>query len=199
MHAACSTSRRLGLHETCAIPPSEVDAESAERRKLFWSLYYLDKQRIFLDGLPGELYLFDSDLELPPCDIEKLQNQCNNASLHMMSIWEQVYIKLYSPRASRCEASIRDEQATRLLELCRDWRSRYDHLLGMSEGSSTATVCLKLELRYCYHISHILIRRCFSDVGVYSELLSHARAALGIITCLSKAKYNADSLATLAR
>ena len=173
----------MGLQQDCSSSLNTPDEALLERHKCFWTLYFLDKKRVFLTGRPCSIYLFDSDTNLPKCDLNTLPNQIRTSHLHMTSIWEQSYIKLYSPRSLRQNADTRNDQSAQLHELCREWVSQYESLLSKPSQQEDMTVtCLRLELRFCYFVTLVLILRCNNKFDSRKQVIEYSRSALRIIT-----------------
>ena len=192
----------MGLHRApCNINDNQIGSNASyERKRLFCALYVLDKQRVFLSGQPCDIYLFDSDLAILGCDSTEPANQCRFAHLHMMTLWEEIYINLYSPRSLRSSTNSRDSQVTRLNTLVQDWESHYEHLLSQSiEAEAAVATCLRAELRFSYHMALILIQRCHSKGIERKEEYTHARAVLKLLIGIALGPISTASFALLAR
>ncbi|KAF3767099.1 hypothetical protein M406DRAFT_328203 [Cryphonectria parasitica EP155] len=174
----------------------------------------MDKQRVFLTGDPCDLYHFDSDLDLwksttaTSSDVESPSRKLVDAFDDMMIIWEEVYLNLYSARATAAGAVNSSTQVINLLKRLSDWRSRHSRKMEtrsargsynekLTAPNMTHTLYdhnidefsfMRLELAYCYHVTHVLILRCSRrrDQQAQAVLLSHARSCLRVIVEMSK-------------
>ncbi|KAI1411056.1 hypothetical protein F5Y13DRAFT_201587 [Hypoxylon sp. FL1857] len=189
-HAACQVGRTLGL------PRSErrgngADENSAERKRLFRVLYALDKQRVFASGQPCDLYSFDSDLVLAPSAEHELPGRkLINAFDHMMEIWEEIYLALYSSRAIASGKAYRAQQVRRIAQLIDGWHEQNHKFLEATFLDGTAElVNLQLELKYCYHVTQVLaLCHDRQNERTQQQLRNHDRTCLKLIIeagCLS--------------
>ena len=197
---ACQLIRSMGLQQSHSISlgPSDLDTE---RRNIFWALYVMDKQRVFMNGRPCDLYLFDSDIQLPIHDDASALQRYNLAHIHMMTLWEEVYVSLYSSRALRKGDIQRQEQICRLKSLVQRWTAQHNDLIdGSEEDDSSVTTFIRLELMYCSHVIHILMYRyrC-QDHSNEQQWRTSAHAALKIISNLRSVDPTLSQAALLGR
>lgn len=192
-YAACKLARSVGLHR-CVGMVSESALQT--RQRLFWILYAMDKTRVFLSGHSPDLYLFDSEFQ--PCPFTSKMSpemQLHTAAAHMMAIWEEIYIGLYSARAVRLGAEHRRDQVHRLNRLC-DERLP---LLPSLVSPDTSLRLMMLEIKYCYHVTKILIHRCDRTAEQWQNTREHAVAALQAITDVFEEPVTPGSCVVLGR
>lgn len=196
---SCHIVRFMGLQQYHGLK-TDLSSLQAERRNLFWMLYAMDKQRVYLTGQPCDLYLFDSDMQQLKCDGPTPIQKFFLAHVHMMSLWEEVYISLYSLRASRKGASYRQEQVMRLSSLLRNWGFQHKQALGNpTQIENSLEASLRRELRYCFHVGQILIHRCHEQESSRQQRVGNARAALHIIKSLYEDNHSISGVAVLGR
>ncbi|QIW98400.1 hypothetical protein AMS68_003918 [Peltaster fructicola] len=125
-----------------------IDTEEEEIDRIFWTVYALDKQRAFLTGKACDLYLFDCAVSpIPPTT----NNTLHIAKAHLMSLWEEIWIALYSVRALKCtmqERALRTAQLSTKLQI---WFERYSMSLQATislQAPLTSVATLGLELQY---------------------------------------------------
>lgn len=196
---ACYVVKFMGLQQSHGLRSSTPDMD-AERRNIFWALYAMDKQRVFMTGQPCDIYLFDSDIQLRHSGSEPAAQQYRLAYLHMMTLWEDIYLSLYSSRAARKGILHRHSQVLRLSNRFQNWATQHNQLLckPVVEKASAMTN-LRLELRYSFHVGHILIHRSHSQDSSKQQRINSARAALNIINELRAASPTLSSVAVLGR
>lgn len=161
----------------------------------------MDKFRTFLTGRPCDLYLFDSAIHLNNgTNDESPDARLNCAFDHMMRIWEEVYLTLYSTRASLAGARIRAQRVSSMRDLAASWAQRYGGLMEIADSGLAPDMFPRcLELKYCYHVTQVLILRCDRRDHVQRQLLDHARACLRVITSIASMPATTLGLAALAR
>lgn len=174
--AACKLARSMGLHRCVGMVN---DSALEARQRLFWILYTMDKTRVFLSGHSPDLYLFDSDFQ-PRLSTAQMPvtSQLRSAAAHMMAVWEEIYIGLYSARAVRLGAEHRLDQVHRLDRQCDECLPLISSQLSRDPGLRL----MQLEIRYCYHVSKILIHRCHRMAEEWQKTHEHAVSALQTIT-----------------
>ena len=194
--------RSTGLNLARRPPPASWEKMN-QSEKLFWAMYMLDKQRVFFNGHPCDLYLFDSDLQLASCrDDATYAERLNAASVHLMAIWEEIFIALYSCRGSRSSTAHRSRQAEMLRNLVNEWGLQHHTVINQlsSLEERPGSDPLQIELKYTYHATQILINRCDSSEESQQQILFHARSALKIIHLLASAQpLTASHLVALER
>ncbi|KAI1370678.1 hypothetical protein F4677DRAFT_451188 [Hypoxylon crocopeplum] len=202
LQAACHVGRMLGLHLSKA-DDRKLGENPSERERVFQVLYSMDKQRVFLTGDPCDLYHFDSDLELCTSKSDEVKSPCRRlvaAIDGMMIIWEEVYLKLYSARAIAAGAEYLSSQVAGLMQLLTKWHEYHPGVLETNASGSSFTenlvgsnihhslevddlISLQLEVRYCYHVTHVLVLRCerSRDERAQVQMRHHARTCLQLI------------------
>ncbi|OTA88250.1 hypothetical protein M434DRAFT_399084, partial [Hypoxylon sp. CO27-5] len=200
-HAACQVGRTLGLPRSkCS--ENSTDGNSAERERLFRVLYALDKQRVFASGQPCDLYSFDSDLVLTPAfEYDSPIRKLNNAFDHMMEIWEEIYLALYSSRAVASGKAHRVRHARRLAQLIDEWYEQHQKLMEATFMDDTAELGnLQLELKYCYHVTQVLILCHDRQNGcTQRQLRDHDRTCLRLMNEVGSLPTNGSRIALLGR
>ncbi|KAI0847319.1 hypothetical protein F5Y00DRAFT_271257 [Daldinia vernicosa] len=198
---ACQVGLTLGLHRSRT---SEDDAghEQTEWERLFRVLYALDKQRAFMSGQTCDLHLFDSDLTLSSIsDNELPSRRLNNAFDHMMEIWEEIYLSLYSSRANTAGEAYRVRQARRMTQLVDEWNQQNHELIAATLPEDIAGLAnVQLELNYCYHVTQVLcLRHDRRDEPAQHQMRNHARICLRLISEAGSPSLTTASLALLDR
>ncbi|TGJ87664.1 hypothetical protein E0Z10_g1096 [Xylaria hypoxylon] len=197
---ACHLARIVGLHRSRT---SEGDAqvlEKGDRDRLFRVLYAMDKYRTFLTGHPCDLYLFDCEGELDVIAEESPSTKLNHAFDHIMRIWEEIYLTLYSKRASVAGAKARAQRVSSMTDLALSWAQRYGGLMEPTDsGFESKLVSRRLELKYCYHITQVLILRCDGRSHIQRQMLDHSRACIRVIASIANMPVTTVGLASLAR
>lgn len=196
---ACYVVKFMGLQQSHGLRSGTPDID-AERRNIFWALYAMDKQRSFMTGQPCDLYLFDSDIQLRHSESGPVAQHFTLAYIHMMSLWEDIYMSLYSSRAARKGIPHRHSQVHRLSNRFQNWGTQHSQLLSKPVAEKVSPMTnLRLELRYCFHVGHILIHRCHSQDSSKQQRINSARAALSIIHELRTATPTISGIAVLGR
>ena len=195
----CHVARFMGLQQWNR-RWSDQPAMDAERINLFWTLFVNDKQRAFLTGQPCDLYLFDSDLRLQKPVAENSPQYFQLAHVHLMSLWEEVYLSLYSLRAARKGVVHRQEQVIKMNALLGNWNFQYKDLLNKPSSEDTPLIAnLRLELRYAFNISQILVHRCHPQESSRHQVLTSSRAALTIIRDVHQSDFTPGGTYLLCR
>ncbi|KAJ5601531.1 hypothetical protein N7510_011065 [Penicillium lagena] len=161
----------------------------------------MDKQRTYVAGQPFDLHFYDSDVRLLQTSTsnDSLQ-QGRKAHIHMMAIWEDIYIHLYSLRALRSSSTHRQHHIANLDRLCRNWYSRHSALLTTRcNTEKSALECWHIELKYAFHIGQILVHRCSNEEGSQQVALVNSRAALQIIRDVFQSKHSQGSIWLLSK
>ncbi|KAF2107796.1 hypothetical protein BDV96DRAFT_295048 [Lophiotrema nucula] len=177
----CQMARAMGLQQSHSNNVSDTVARS-ERSNLFWTLYRMDKQRCMMTGQPCDLYLFDSDIQFGTCGSILPMRPLLTAHSHMMSLWEDIYVSLYSKRAFRRGQSQRIEQSRNLEKSFEAWRAENRSIMSdPSTENIPETAIMILELRYCFEVGKTLIYRSFDSATDRQHCVDSSKAALGII------------------
>lgn len=199
-HLACHVAKSMGLQRRpadCADFPPEVNEL---RTRLFWELYVMDKERTFITGVPCDLYFFDSDIQLHEDETGVSIQRYAVARYHIMSLWEEVYVSLYSSRAVRTEIWQRSQQVSRLHDMFRDWGFKYKALLKAHVGPEEGTIdCFQLELKYCFHVGQILIHHCGQEETNKKQRLNSMYFALNLIQEVHRKSLSLAHFALLGR
>ncbi|KAI0814542.1 hypothetical protein GGR55DRAFT_632237 [Xylaria sp. FL0064] len=198
---ACHLARIIGLHRSTTPERDAQGLESGDRDRLFRVLYTLDKCRTFLTGQPCDLYIFDAEIQPDNATGGESPNtRVNYAFDHMMRIWEEIYLTLYSTRASLAGVKARAQRASAMNDLVVSWTQRYGELLEPTDsGLDLKLEPRRLELSYCYHITQVLILRCDWRSHIQQQMLDHSRACLRIIASIANKPVTTPGLASLAR
>ena len=181
---ACQVAKSMGLQRrpTNNSQYCQSEEEDARRTQLFWALYVMDKERTFMTGVPCDLYYFDSGIQLIEEDPGTTLRHFSMAQYHLMLLWEETYVSLYSSRAMRSASALRHRQVSRLSTLFREWGLRHKTLLNATCDIDDIRHCLQLELKYCFHIGQILIlQNCRRDENSRERRISSMYSALDII------------------
>jgi hypothetical protein len=172
------------------------DGALEARQRLFWIMYAMDKTRVFLSGHSPDLYLFNSEFQpCLPTPQMPFESKLHSAAAHLMAVWEEIYIGLYSARAVRMGAEYRHNQIDRLDRLC-------DECLPLVPSQVSRALGLRLmqlEIKYCYHISKMLIHRCHRAAEEWQTTREHAVSALQSITDVFEEPVTPGSCVVLGR
>ena len=199
---ACSIAKSMGFQR---IRPGNSDPThstiDAERASLFWTLYVMDKERSFMSGIPPDLYLFDSDARLGAQDTGGYTlAHYRVARIHMMSLWEEVHISLYSSRVRREKTPQIDNTISKLNSRLTAWAYQHVDLLNESVPPDGPWFpYLRQELKYVFHVAQILIHRCSTSNVSKQCRMAHSRAALNIIKDIHGAAPSLRGAALLRR
>ena len=199
-HLACHVAKSMGLQRRPA-NHADLSPEVHElRSQLFWLLYVMDKERAFMTGGPCDLYFFESDMQLHEEETGISMQHYATAHYHIMSLWEEVYVHLYSSRAMRTESSQRSQQVSRLHSLFRNWGFKYKALLKAHLGPEEFTKdCFQLELKYCFHVGQILIHHCGREEANKEQCLNSMYFALNLIQEVDRKRFSLAHFALLGR
>ena len=199
-HMACLVAKSMGLHRLPSDSTRATTEENAERTDLFWALYVMDKERVFMTGQPCDFYLFDTDMQLLECEIECTPQHYTVAHNYLMSLWEEIYVSLYSSGARRKGLRRRFKQVTKLSKLFRNWGCKYSVLLKTPLAvEASAKDCFRLELKYCFHVGQILIHRCGREETSKQQRISSVYSALNIIKDIHGSSSSISKVALLGR
>ncbi|KAI1382639.1 uncharacterized protein F4822DRAFT_440933 [Hypoxylon trugodes] len=205
-NVTCQVGRAIGLHR--AIPhrqSGEVNASHdsiKDRERLFRVLYALDKQRVFMTGQPCDLHMFDSDHQIGPDQSqEQLGHPLNNAFDHLMMIWEEIYLNLYTSRASGADVETRARHMQLVTSSLGAFAQKYVGLRSaFSINDITNIDPLQMELVYAYCVSQVLILRCErGNEQTRDKMHELARSSLKLLIKVCKAPLTIARLALLAR
>ncbi|KAI3320500.1 hypothetical protein HD806DRAFT_235010 [Xylariaceae sp. AK1471] len=197
----CHLGRIVGLHRSRSSRGDSQGPDSGNRERLFKVLYAMDKHRVFLTGHSCDLYLFDSDIQLGDgAEKGSTSMRLNSAFDHIMRIWEELYLTLYSTRASVAGTSFRAQHVSAVMNLLDSWTQQHGGLMEPANSRSEPDLdARRLELKYCYHITQVLALRCDRRGHVQKQMLDHSRACLRVIADISNMPVTTLSLASIAR
>ncbi|KAI1357030.1 hypothetical protein F5Y01DRAFT_321340 [Xylaria sp. FL0043] len=197
--AACQVGRIMGVHR---LKDHDQDKSADIRGRLFRVLYALDKTRVFMTGQPCDLHLFDSDQRIgPDHSRQDYDHPISDAFDHLMTIWEEIYLNLYSLWAMRSGMDTRLNQIHFVVRSVDRFSQTHSKLLSLSSLNVTAeTDLLRIELLYGYQVSRILILRCDHDnEKSLTSMRDLARSSLGLILKVGKPTLTTGRVALLAR
>ncbi|KAI0151737.1 hypothetical protein GGR57DRAFT_171545 [Xylariaceae sp. FL1272] len=207
-HAACHVGRAMGLHRLRDAAKTEksasIESSEKERRRLFRILYTLDKHRVFMTGHPCDLYSFDSDHHVGPNIHDKEDDDpVNNAFGHLMTIWEEIYLNLFTSRATSVSAEMRAHKVRAVISSLDGFA--HMHAAALAASSSTAEEAadaklLGMELMYAYQVSQILVLRCDETSDQSKEKARElARTSLKLLLEVCEPPLTTARFALLAR
>ena len=182
----------MGLHRSVGMDETALQS----RERLYWILYGMDKSRVFLSGNPPDLHFFDSEFQprLSTADSSP-EMQLHATAAYMMTVWEEIYIGLYSARAVRSGAEYRRDQVHRLQRLCDEALPLIPSLRSHKPGLRL----MQLEIKYCYHVSKCLIHRCDRTAEQWQITHDHVVSALQTITDVFEEPATPSSCLVLSR
>lgn len=150
-----------------------------EAERLYKVLYSLDKQRTFTTGQPCNMYSFESDLHTSGKPTSHALD-VPDATMDMMSIWEAIYLTLYSSKSKSATQAQRSSQVLSIKDSLEQWNTRFCNT--RTSTHSRTNVHLRIELEYYRHTTMVLILRIAQEDDVGSkQLREHCRRAL---TCI---------------
>ncbi|KAM0431868.1 hypothetical protein ACHAPT_005121 [Fusarium lateritium] len=130
--SAASHCQILGYHrESTHQKDSSGNADS--KRRLFWTLYLLDKSSSLLLGRAAKFQDFDIDAGYPalsPDPAQRPWDECLHLSIRLAKIQGQVYDRLYSAGALRATPTERKKHIDSLTLDLHKWRENIDQLDG---------------------------------------------------------------------
>ncbi|RAL03099.1 uncharacterized protein BO80DRAFT_423101 [Aspergillus ibericus CBS 121593] len=200
-HATSQTVKSMGLQQHNSSGCASLSTADEERRDLYWAVFVMDKQRTYMAGRPFDLHFYDSDVQLLRTMAgQSLVQHYRTAHVHMMAVWEEIYIYLYSARAFRRGPAYRQSQIAKLDGMTRSWYARNGSLLAQSgPAEMSALEGWRLELKYAFHIGQVLVHRFSRDQSSQHVALANSRAALRIICEVYHTKQTEASISLLAR
>ena len=193
----CQLSKQMGLHERGVVGANPTPSD-VERQNVLWVLYSVDKQRIFMRGPPCRIYLFECHIQLPQA--KNSGQTLVAANLRLTCLVEGVYRHLYSPKASRNDTRIRQNNANRLNMRLENLVRQFEDTLTSAEQGSNVEMMLSLQLRYAFYVTELLIHSKATDDQSKVRRLDISRKALNIVQRLSSGSSMFDGyLAVLER
>lgn len=200
-HVTSQAVKSTGLQLWESTENDNISDLDQERRDLYWVVFGMDKQRTYISGRPLDLHFYDSDVRMfQLMTSQTLAERCWKAHVHMMAVWEEIYIYLYSFQAFRRGPAYRQSQIPKLDSLSRGWYARNGSLFSKTvpaEGSVANFWCI--ELKYVFHIGQVLVHRFSSDAGSQQVTQSNSRATLTLICDVFNAKQTEASISLLVR
>ncbi|KAJ6090093.1 hypothetical protein N7467_005309 [Penicillium canescens] len=191
-YSACQLSRSMGLHRSVGVDETALQS----RERLYWILYGMDKSRVFLSGNSPDLHFFDSEFQPRQSTADSSpEMQLHATAAYMMTVWEEIYIGLYSARAVRSGAEYRRDQVHRLQRLCDEALPLIPSLRSHNPGLRL----MQLEIKYCYHVSKSLIHRCDRTAEQRQITHDHAVSALQIMIDVFEESATPSSCLVLGR
>ncbi|KAK7997709.1 hypothetical protein PG989_005749 [Apiospora arundinis] len=189
--AACQVGRTFGLHRSKDQlwgERSNSGESGTIRQRVFQTLYTMDKQRVFMTGLPCDLHMFDSDHRLF-CD----------ASGQLANLWEEAYLKLYTPRAARVTVEIRARQVQHLSSSLDRFAQKHGTSIPSSPSSTENIDPAKIELVYGFHVLQVLVLCCDHHNEKRQETMrALARKSLNLVLMVCKPPLATPRLALLS-
>ncbi|KAI0523888.1 hypothetical protein F5B22DRAFT_422081 [Xylaria bambusicola] len=200
--AACQLGRIMGIHLSNDDHQDTRIGTTDVRGRLFRILYAMDKVRVSMTGQPCDLYLFDSDHYFGPESKHSGEEfSISDAFDHLMTIWEDIYLNLYTPRTARFDSDKRLAQMRLLTSSIDRFAQTHARLLVPSIPDDTIDQGpLRIELLYGYQVSQILILRCGQqDEPNLSTMLNLCRSSLKLINRVCAVPLTITRLALLSR
>ena len=200
-HATSQAVKSMGLQQCNSSGNASLSTADEERRDLYWAVFVMDKQRTYMAGRPFDLHFYDSDVQLLRTMAgQSLVQHYRTAHVHMMAVWEEIYIYLYSARAFRRGPAYRQSQIAKLDSMTRSWYARNGSLLTQASAAEmSALEGWRIELKYAFHIGQVLVHRFSSDQSSQHVALANSRAALRIICEVFQTKQTEATISLLAR
>ncbi|KAK8011945.1 hypothetical protein PG989_000205 [Apiospora arundinis] len=189
--AACQAGRTFGIHRSKAQLWGErgnSDKSDTIRQRVFQVLYTMDKQRVFMTGLPCDLHMFDSD-----------HRPFTDASGQLANLWEEIYLRLYTSRATRASAEVRARQVQQLNSSLDRFAQKHGNSIPSSSSSTEDIDPANIELVYGFHVSQVLVLRCGrrSEKG-QGTMRALARKSLNLVLMVCKPPLATPQLALLS-
>ncbi|KAE8153839.1 hypothetical protein BDV25DRAFT_15217 [Aspergillus avenaceus] len=200
-HLACGLLKSMSSDQLLEPGEGKSTALAEERRELYWTLFVMDKQRTCVTGHPFNLYFHDYNVQLVPdgASLTPVQ-QARIMHIYMASLWEEIYVSLYSARAARQSYAHRQRKVEQLDRLAHKWCSRIPRLFAdFAPSALSGEDKWRVELRYAFHLGQILIHSCSNTPSSKQAELRNAQAALRLIRQLLQAPATETSLALLCR
>ncbi|TGO92213.1 hypothetical protein BPOR_0008g00530 [Botrytis porri] len=164
-------ARSIGLHQ-----PDKF--ASPERTNLFWSMYIIDKLRLFRCSQGCQSYLFECSVPLPEFDQSNPLEVAFLAKIKMACFLEEIYRELYMNHTEIQPCSSRQGSAMRLLvQLDQEWPEFYARAAILKASYSS----VELELMQMFLTNRVLILLCSNLIEHKSRLLEDSRTILEII------------------
>ena len=194
----CQLAKTMGLQEGHS-PRKPSLVQQAERRSLIWGLIAIDKHRVFLTGSSPHFYLCDCNLAMPKVTSSSSDHWFVPAHLELVGLMEEVYRKLYSPKARRFSPHTRDESVRLLDRHLGMWLARHQGLFKDNGDTDQSKEILRLQLRFNSFTMRIIIQRCSTQPNSRQQRLNDARAALRVIESFSSSHLLNGGLVALER
>jgi Fungal specific transcription factor domain len=200
VNLACHVAKSLGLHQLDHEYSDSLSLEHLEeRRKVFWSLYILDKSLSWNAGRSPCLPICDVDVALPLNFNDLALKDYFIAKIRLAQIDEKIYATQYTTQALKA-MDIDVSAATNNANALRQWLTDFETLLQDNESNSPFPTCFKLELKIQYHILCFLAERpCIGRPGSSSEVIAEARSCIQCMLQLWAQTASLSSYAALPR
>jgi hypothetical protein len=152
----------IGLQRDCDKNSSLSASEKRDRKIAFWGLYVIDKNMSLTFGRAFSLPDFDIDVGYP--------TECSciiwpslEAWIKLAEIQGTIFQELYSAKALKLDISTRHEIAQRLDRQVRIWwaDSGLNAFLGCDDSGQSQLEFAKLELKFNYHSTLVMIHRIY--------------------------------------
>ncbi|TAQ91168.1 hypothetical protein B7494_g548 [Chlorociboria aeruginascens] len=198
---ACQLAKAIGLHQQ-GHARNDTSPAAIERRNLFWALFIVDKQSLFICNKSSHLPFFDCDAALPLAPVPDYPLHDHFlANIQISCILEEIYRNLYSAEAYRLTEAQHQQRVELLLERLKAWETTHYNVI-FNPINSTST-CQKpyfaLELKYSVLVAGLLVRRRSKSKTHKQQGLEDDRECLNIIKTLSEARTTIGSFIVLER
>ncbi|PYH38911.1 Zn(II)2Cys6 transcription factor [Aspergillus neoniger CBS 115656] len=173
---ACQLARTIGLHQTAAGAPQE-----AERRRLFWCLFIIDKHAALAAGKPCLLPSYACAIPIPSSKCGSLIEDQFTARIMLATILEELYRRLHSARSTRRGREQISRRAIQLSRRIEDWAVQHEHALQPTGTPEASQMLAAAELQYALYICRVLVQRRINGPESRSLRYIHARAGLQLL------------------
>jgi hypothetical protein len=168
-------AKSIGLHEPGV-------STNTERTNLFWTMFIMDKLKLYKCSQPCHLWSFECSVPVPTSRQTDLALDSFVAKIKVACLLEEVYQGLYSKRAEAQPLSLRDRSVAQLLA---------QHDVEFSEYESGTSITLRdfdpasdLYLRHLLLTTRVLVLLGSNSQVYKPQLLDSSRACLEIIASL---------------
>ncbi|KAM3082781.1 hypothetical protein ACMFMF_002434 [Clarireedia jacksonii] len=175
LNLAFEMAKSIGLHELGA-------SKNTERTNLFWTMFIMDKSKLYKCSQPCHLWSFECSVSIPTSGKTDPAQNVFIANIKLAYLLEEIYQGLYSKSAEAQSSALRDRSVAQLL-------ARHD--LEFSEyESGTSTALRNFDPAQDFYLRHLLLTSRVlillgSNSPVYRpQILDNSRACLEIIASL---------------
>jgi hypothetical protein len=132
----------------------------------------------FMTGQPCDLHLFDSDYQIGSNHKHEDETSLNDIFDDTMTVWEDIYLNLYSMRAVSASRDARARQMRLVADSMDRFAQHHAQVMSSSSTSKSEKTNLKqTEIAYGYYVSQVLILRCeLANEQSQNKMLEAARA-----------------------